>query len=81
MGKFTAIPLQSAKPASEVFRMEVATDAHDREVRLEEFLSNVRSTELRVVSVENVLAEVEANADISPAARTEIRECLEEAMK
>lgn len=77
---FTAIPLTSVKPVSEVFRLEQRAQETDRTMRLEEFLSNVEATELRVVSVESVLAEVEANTAISDLTRREIRECLEEAM-
>lgn len=77
---FRRIPLTSAKPVAEVFRMaeKAATDLST--ARINSFLSKVEATTIDRISIESVLAEVEANADISTGARTQIRDALEEAL-
>ncbi len=56
-GVFEFVPLD-ARPASEVFRLEQRDQAVTSKVKLDEFLADIGSTKLEVLSVESVLEHI-----------------------
>jgi predicted phosphodiesterase len=76
--RFTPVPLEHL-PAEEVFRLDIKAVDDDRAEKLGKFLESVEDTELEGLSVEAVMAHIES-LDLSDLCRTQIHECLEEAM-
>lgn len=58
-GTFEFQPLRY-KPASEVFRLQEKVELVQAQEKLDEFLSEVGETELAVVSIEGIIAEIQA---------------------
>jgi DNA repair protein SbcD/Mre11 len=75
-GKFERIRLE-ARPASEVFRLQEHDEAVDMQGRLDDFLAQVGSASLGVVSIETVLESIRGKA--SPEAYDLAAELLLEA--
>lgn len=74
---FTEIPLATAKPPSEVFRLLEHEEAKTAEARFEEFLTSVTATRLEHLSLESVLAHVRSQ-DLDPGVVAVITKLLEE---
>ncbi len=57
-GRFEGVPLQTAPPASEVFRLQEKQQVTDMQGRLDDFLASISSASLEIVSVESVVKHV-----------------------
>lgn len=74
---FTPVPVPHL-PADRVFRLAEREDVDARQERVGEFLSGIRSTELRFLTVEEVVAHAERSG-LRPRALEQLRDCVEEA--
>lgn len=77
-GQFEFIPLPSARPASEVFRLTEKQQVTDMQGRLDGFLAGVSGTSLQVMSAETVIEHVRG-LGLGTAAENLIAELLEQA--
>jgi DNA repair exonuclease SbcCD nuclease subunit len=75
-GTFTEVPL-NAKPAEEIFRLREKEQLTDSAGKLDDFLMQVGTTQLAVLSTEAVLEHVRSMPDMDPAVADEVAELLD----
>lgn len=76
-GLFTEVKLSKAKPAEEIFRLREKQQVTDAAGKLDDFLTQVGSTQLSVLSAEAVMEHVRQMEKVPPAVVAEVEELLE----